>query len=82
MCIRDSGLDHHNRCPPVGGWVRSCRPPAGRLSISVPPLARPGLERFRARAGDPAFNTLWEALAILVALRVWGGRFTHRAPGD
>ena len=29
------------------------------------------LVRFRARVGDSAFNTIWEALAILVALRTW-----------
>ena len=34
------------------------------------------LKRFRARRGDPAFNTLWEALAILVALRCWSPLFT------
>jgi hypothetical protein len=27
--------------------------------------------RFAATTGDPAFNTLWEGLAILVALRLW-----------
>ena len=27
--------------------------------------------RFGASVGDPAFNILWEALAILVALRLW-----------
>ena len=29
------------------------------------------LNRFRAKLGDSAFLTIWEALAILVALRVW-----------
>ena len=29
------------------------------------------LRHFNAKTGDPAFNTLWEALAILVALRLW-----------
>ena len=29
------------------------------------------LRRFQASVGDPAFNTLWELLAILVALRLW-----------
>ena len=37
------------------------------------------LRRFQARRGDPAFNTLWEAMAILVALRCWAPRFTHDA---
>ena len=35
--------------------------------------------RFQARRGDPAFNTLCEAMAILVALRCWAPRFTHDA---
>ena len=30
------------------------------------------LERFQATVGDSAFTTLWETLAILVALRVCG----------
>ena len=29
------------------------------------------LDRFSATIGDPGFNTLWEALAILVSVRVW-----------
>ena len=29
------------------------------------------LQVFNASRGDPAFNILWEALAILVALRLW-----------
>ena len=33
--------------------------------------------RFQARQGDPAFNTLWKAMAILVALRCWAPLFTH-----
>ena len=37
------------------------------------------LRRFQARRGDPAFNTLWEAMAILVALRCWPPLFTHDA---
>ena len=27
--------------------------------------------RFRAKIGDSAFNTLWEALAMLIAIRLW-----------
>ena len=34
------------------------------------------LRWFQARRGDPAFNTLWEAMAILVALRCWAPRFS------
>ena len=32
--------------------------------------------RFQARRGDPAFNMLWEAMAIPVALRCWSPLFT------
>ena len=34
-------------------------------------LTRPDLVRFHATLGDPAFNTTWEALAVLVAIRLW-----------
>ena len=30
---------------------------------------------FGARLGDPAFNTLWEGLAVLVSLRLWAPEF-------
>ena len=30
---------------------------------------------FDARLGDPAFNTLWEGLAVLVSLRLWAPSF-------
>ena len=29
------------------------------------------LNKFKAATGDPAFNTLWEALALLIACRLW-----------
>ena len=35
------------------------------------------LRRFQARRGDPASNTLCEAMAILVALRCWAPLFMH-----
>ena len=38
------------------------------------------IQRFDAQTGDPAFNTLWEALAILVALRVWQPHFGPGPP--
>ena len=34
-------------------------------------ISKEDLSRFGASLGDPAFNILWEALAILVALRLW-----------
>lgn len=35
------------------------------------PLTTELLDRFGAKAGDPRFNTLWEALALLLACRLW-----------
>ena len=35
------------------------------------PLPTTVLRRFHARVGDSRHNTLWEALAILVAIRIW-----------
>eukprot|EP00969_Alexandrium_andersonii_P268472 11864566-Alexandrium_andersonii.AAC.1 len=35
---------------------------------------------FKAKAGDPKYNTLWEALAVLVSLRVWRRFFTRSTP--
>eukprot|EP00969_Alexandrium_andersonii_P254921 11269518-Alexandrium_andersonii.AAC.1 len=54
--------------------------PLGPVEYFGIPLDRADLSRFEAREGDPAFNTLWEALAILIALRVWAHHFTQRAP--
>lgn len=34
-------------------------------------LTKELLEKFRAAVGDPAHNTLWEAVALLVGLRLW-----------
>ena len=36
--------------------------------------------RFGATAGLPDFNTLWEGLAVLVALRAWSERFSDDTP--
>eukprot|EP00969_Alexandrium_andersonii_P280886 12418868-Alexandrium_andersonii.AAC.1 len=54
--------------------------PRGVVEYFGVPLTRPDLDRFQAASGDPAYNTLWEALAILIALRVWGEHFSHRTP--
>ena len=35
------------------------------------PLEEGDLRRFEAQRGDPAHNTTWEALALLVAVRLW-----------
>eukprot|EP00435_Cladocopium_sp_Y103_P067813 s347_g30.t1 len=39
------------------------------------PLTSEILQKFKAQVGDPAFNTAWEALALLVALRLWLTKF-------
>eukprot|EP00969_Alexandrium_andersonii_P217545 9609593-Alexandrium_andersonii.AAC.1 len=54
--------------------------PEGPVEYFGVPLTRPDLHRFHAVVGDPAHNTLWEALAIIIALRTWGDRFSHRTP--
>jgi hypothetical protein len=41
------------------------------ISYFADNIAQHDLRRFSATIGDPAFNTLWEALAIPVALRSW-----------
>jgi hypothetical protein len=38
------------------------------------PLTPDVLRKFKAQTGDPGFNTAWEALALLVALRLWLAR--------
>eukprot|EP00969_Alexandrium_andersonii_P054300 2390073-Alexandrium_andersonii.AAC.1 len=38
------------------------------------------LNRFRAQAGGPQFNALWETLAVLVSLRAWRTLFTRSTP--
>ena len=35
------------------------------------PLAPEVLAKFKATAGDPAINIAWEALALLIALKLW-----------
>lgn len=35
------------------------------------PLSKELLDKFSAQKGDPGMNTAWEALALLVALRLW-----------
>ena len=58
----------------IGGVLYSHGVPVSHFSDW---LHEEDLRRFQARRGDPAFNTLWEAMAILVALRCWAPRFTH-----
>ena len=58
----------------IGGVLYYLGQPVGYF---LDQLQEEDLRRFQARRGDPAFNTVWEALAILVALRCWGPLFTH-----
>ena len=48
------------------------------------PLPESLLRHFQAKSGDSSFNTLWEALAILVAIRLWlpGTRVLARVRSD
>ena len=58
----------------IGGVLYSQGVPVSHFSDR---LHEEDLRRFQARGGDPAFNTLWEAMATLVALHCWAPRFTH-----
>eukprot|EP00435_Cladocopium_sp_Y103_P040858 s554_g11.t1 len=56
-------------CPwGMGGVLYHNKTPKRWFSSPLPPEV---LEKFGATAGDPGFNTAWEALALLVALRLW-----------
>ena len=57
----------------IGGVLYFLGSPVSHFSDQ---LHEEDLTRFQARRGDPAFNTLWEAMAILVALRCWAPLFT------
>ncbi len=50
----------HGKCP-IGGSPRWY---ASKLQPKL-------VNKFKAATGDPAFNTLWEALALLIACRIW-----------
>ena len=51
----------HGKCP-IGG-----SPKRWYASKLQPKL----VNKFKAATGNPAFNTLWEALALLIACRIW-----------
>ena len=53
------------------------RPESVSRRYHVAPVSHFSVRRFQARRGDPAFKALWEAMAILVALRCWAPLFTH-----
>eukprot|EP00969_Alexandrium_andersonii_P363741 15462580-Alexandrium_andersonii.AAC.1 len=53
---------------------------SGYLSYWFDGLRREDLDRYQGLRGDPAFNTLWEALAVLISLRVWRTSFTRQTP--
>ena len=56
---------------PMGHWK-------GRPLRFSSPLTKELLEKFNAAAGDSAHNTLWEAVALLVRLRLWLPRTNKR----
>eukprot|EP00969_Alexandrium_andersonii_P076282 3363107-Alexandrium_andersonii.AAC.1 len=53
---------------------------SGYLSYWFGGLRQEDLDRYQGLRGDPAFNTLWEALAVLISLRVWRTLFTRQTP--
>eukprot|EP00969_Alexandrium_andersonii_P203038 8972626-Alexandrium_andersonii.AAC.1 len=53
---------------------------SGFLSYWFDQLHPEDLEKYQALAGHPEFNTLWEALAVLVSLRVWRTLSTRKTP--
>eukprot|EP00969_Alexandrium_andersonii_P311249 13753234-Alexandrium_andersonii.AAC.1 len=55
---------------------------SGFLSYWFDKLHPKGLAKFQAQAGDPQFNTLWEALAALASLRVSRTLFTRNTPAS
>ena len=64
---------------PPGAWAADCTHPGPRSNTGADPISSQDCHLFRAKVCDPGFNTLWEALAALVSLRVWSSRFK---PGD
>eukprot|EP00969_Alexandrium_andersonii_P303689 13425557-Alexandrium_andersonii.AAC.1 len=73
---RDSSMFTRASCPRYGqapqmlrpgGWARFFVAPRCQSSTSVRPSHSP---MFRTSIGDPAHDALWEALVILIALRV------------
>ena len=68
--LRDDGWELvTDACPwGIGGVLYKEGEPMRWFSS---PLTPEVLTKFKASAGDPAFNTAWEALALLVALRLW-----------
>ena len=60
----------------LGGVLRV----GGQLTAAFGcPLSDQLLTKFRARAGDPKYTTLWEAVALLTAFRLWLPQIKFRA---
>eukprot|EP00969_Alexandrium_andersonii_P188636 8336586-Alexandrium_andersonii.AAC.1 len=53
---------------------------SGYLSYWFDQLHPEDLDRYQALRGQPELNTLWEALAVLISLRVWRTFFTRQTP--
>ena len=68
--LRDEGWEIiTDACPwGIGGVLYKGGTPMRWFASELP---KEVLEKFTAKKGDPAYNTLWEALALLVGLRLW-----------
>lgn len=56
-------------CPwGMGGVLYQHGVPMRWFATDLPPSI---LDKFKAQKGDPGFNTAWEALALLIGLRLW-----------
>ena len=56
-------------CPwGMGGVLYQHAIPMRWFATDLPAVV---LDKFKASKGDPAFNTAWEALALLIGLRLW-----------
>lgn len=56
-------------CPwGMGGVLYQHGVPKRWFATDLPPSI---LNKFKAQKGDPGFNTAWEALALLIGLRLW-----------
>ena len=62
-------IGSYHRCMPLGNWRHPLQEVSSRWFSA--PLSKDLLDKFGAQKGDPGMNTAWEAMALLVALRLW-----------
>ena len=74
--LEDSELTISTDASPwgIGGVLSKDGVPIAWFTDSITKL---DLRRFRASLGDSALTTLWEVLALLVALRLWASRHVN-----